>query len=94
MSNDRRSGTRDNSDGDIGNSSNKGNMSGLTKVGGRWQRGVALPPPEDSRSGGGRNRSGHDDAENPEDLWDDPVSSSAGINTTAASDFSAFGTIT
>ena len=47
---------------------------------GRWQRGIALPPPEE----GGRRK--NDNAENPEELWDDP-----GGVTGAASDFSAFG---
>lgn len=48
---------------------------------GRWQRGVALPPPEE----GGRRK--ERDAENPNELWDDPVGGATG----AASDFSAFG---
>jgi hypothetical protein len=52
--------------------------------GGRWQRGVALPPPDD-----GTNRGRHEDAENPNELWDDPVSGATG----AAADFSAFGEI-
>lgn len=50
---------------------------------GRWQRGVALPPPEE----GGRKR--EKDADNPDELWDDPVGGATG----AASDFSAFGGI-
>lgn len=50
-------------------------------AGGRWQRGVALPPPEE----GGRKR--EKDAEDPDELWDDPVGGATG----AASDFSAFG---
>jgi len=49
--------------------------------GGRWQRGVALPPP-DERRGGHR----APDADNPEELWDDPLDA-------PATDFSAFGTI-
>ena len=48
---------------------------------GRWQRGVALPPSED----GGRRR--ERDAENPNELWDDPLGGAMG----AAADFSAFG---
>lgn len=44
---------------------------------GRWQRGVALPPPSARREAA-------KDADNPEDLWDDPMSS-------PAMDFSAFG---
>ena len=48
---------------------------------GRWQRGVALPPPEE----GGRRK--ERDADNPNELWDDPVGGATG----AASDFSAFG---
>ena len=54
---------------------------------GRWQRGIALPPAEDSHRNG-RNGGGgrYDDADHPEDLWDDPVTPQA-----AAADFSAFG---
>jgi len=48
--------------------------------GGRWQRGVALPPPED---GNRRN------ADNPNELWDDPTGGVMG----AASDFSSFGAL-
>eukprot|EP00339_Tiarina_fusa_P000209 CAMPEP_0117003288 /NCGR_PEP_ID=MMETSP0472-20121206/4654_1 /TAXON_ID=693140 ORGANISM="Tiarina fusus, Strain LIS" /NCGR_SAMPLE_ID=MMETSP0472 /ASSEMBLY_ACC=CAM_ASM_000603 /LENGTH=1077 /DNA_ID=CAMNT_0004703879 /DNA_START=46 /DNA_END=3279 /DNA_ORIENTATION=- len=48
---------------------------------GRWQRGVALPPAEE----GGRRK--ERDAENPNELWDDPMV------TGAAADFSAFGGI-
>ena len=48
---------------------------------GRWQRGVALPPPEE----GGRKK--EKDAENPNELWDDPIGGATG----AAADFSAFG---
>lgn len=48
---------------------------------GRWARGVALPPPDE----GGKRKSEH--AENPNELWDDPMA------TGAASDFSAFGAI-
>jgi hypothetical protein len=73
---------------------------------GRWQRGVALPASDDTRtlnnrgradSGGGSGRGsfggtgrigGDYEADNPNDLWDDPVSSST---YGAASDFSAFG---
>lgn len=51
---------------------------------GKWQRGVALPPQEDGNHRGSRRQ----DAENPNDLWDDPLAS-----TGAAADFSAFGTI-
>ena len=68
---------------------------------GRWQRGVALPegdarPSSRGRSdssGGGRGfgdggRGGNYEADDPNDLWDDPAApSSYG----AASDFSAFG---
>lgn len=49
--------------------------------GGRWQRGVALPPPEEAA------RKRNDNAENPDELWDDPVGGATG----AASDFSSFG---
>ncbi len=52
-------------------------------VGGRWERGVALPPPDESK--GRKDR----DADHPDDLWDDPVGGAIG----AASDFSAFGAI-
>eukprot|EP00523_Entomoneis_sp_CCMP467_P010635 CAMPEP_0168738414 /NCGR_PEP_ID=MMETSP0724-20121128/10919_1 /TAXON_ID=265536 /ORGANISM="Amphiprora sp., Strain CCMP467" /LENGTH=1104 /DNA_ID=CAMNT_0008785753 /DNA_START=77 /DNA_END=3391 /DNA_ORIENTATION=+ len=48
---------------------------------GRWQRGVALPPPsaaEKARK--------DKEAENPDDLWDDPMSA-------PAMDFSAFGDV-
>lgn len=51
--------------------------------GGRWERGVALPPPDENK--GRRDR----DADHPDDLWDDPVGGAVG----AASDFSAFGAI-
>lgn len=53
-----------------------------TGGGGRWQRGVALPPPEEAAR-----RKNNDNAENPDELWDDPVGGAIG----AASDFSAFG---
>eukprot|EP00557_Chaetoceros_sp_GSL56_P004917 CAMPEP_0176492920 /NCGR_PEP_ID=MMETSP0200_2-20121128/9277_1 /TAXON_ID=947934 /ORGANISM="Chaetoceros sp., Strain GSL56" /LENGTH=1074 /DNA_ID=CAMNT_0017890557 /DNA_START=216 /DNA_END=3440 /DNA_ORIENTATION=- len=50
----------------------------------RWQRGVALPPPgEGSRRDSSNERY---DSNNPDDLWDDPLSP-----TEAAADFSAFG---
>lgn len=49
---------------------------------GRWQRGVALPPPEEARR---RER----EADNPNELWDDPVGGVIG----AASDFSSFGAL-
>jgi GYF domain len=68
--------------------------------GGRWQRGVALPPEGSTLTIGGskQHRSSRDvgsnhhhhhgkDAENPNDLWDDPASSGDG----ALMDFSAFG---
>jgi hypothetical protein len=48
---------------------------------GRWQRGVALPPAEE----GGRRK--ERDAEDPDELWDDPIGGANG----AAADFSAFG---
>jgi hypothetical protein len=47
---------------------------------GRWSRGLTLPPPEE-----GNRRKG--DADNPNELWDDPVGGVTG----AASDFSSFG---
>ena len=53
--------------------------------GGRWQRGVALPPPDENAN----RRRAQVEADNPNDLWDDP---NAGP-TAAASDFSAFGAI-
>ena len=49
---------------------------------GRWSRGLALPPPEDSNRRKG-------DADNPNELWDDPVGGVMG----AASDFSSFGAL-
>eukprot|EP00529_Nitzschia_sp_RCC80_P003590 CAMPEP_0113513930 /NCGR_PEP_ID=MMETSP0014_2-20120614/40133_1 /TAXON_ID=2857 /ORGANISM="Nitzschia sp." /LENGTH=1130 /DNA_ID=CAMNT_0000410383 /DNA_START=105 /DNA_END=3497 /DNA_ORIENTATION=+ /assembly_acc=CAM_ASM_000159 len=56
-------------------------QSGMNAPPGRWQRGVALPqnrgPPKDR------------EADNPEELWDDPVGGAVG----AASDFSAFGAL-
>ena len=69
--------------------------SGGNTGGGRWQRGVALPPEGSTLSMGGtkQHRSGRDgnyhqrDAENPNDLWDDPAVSGDG----ALTDFSAFG---
>eukprot|EP00980_Cylindrotheca_fusiformis_P017591 scaffold5517_cov135-Cylindrotheca_fusiformis.AAC.21 len=48
---------------------------------GRWQRGVALPPPEEA----GRRK--ERDEDNPDELWDDPIGGATG----AAADFSAFG---
>lgn len=51
----------------------------------RWQRGVALPPADRNRTSG-NNR--YKEAENPDELWDDP---SAVANTAPAADFSAFG---
>ena len=47
--------------------------------GGRWQRGVALPPPDQNK------KAGSGPAESAGDLWDDPQA------TGAAADFSAFG---
>ncbi len=47
---------------------------------GRWQRGIALPPPEEAA------RRKNENAENPDELWDDP-----GGFVGAAADFSAFG---
>jgi len=50
----------------------------------RWQRGVALPP---AGEGSRRERGGrYDESDDPDDLWDDPMSA-----TEAAADFSAFG---
>ena len=49
-------------------------------TGGRWQRGVALPPPEEA------SRKKNENATNSDELWDDP-----GGATSAAADFSAFG---
>lgn len=49
-------------------------------TGGRWQRGVALPPPEEAA------RRKNESATNYDELWDDP-----GGATGAAADFSAFG---
>ena len=50
---------------------------------GKWQRGVALPPPDENHRRGSR-----PDSDNPNDLWDDPLAA-----TDAALDFSAFGEI-
>lgn len=49
---------------------------------GRWSRGLALPPPDES----GRRKG---DADNPNELWDDPIGGVMG----AASDFSSFGAL-
>lgn len=70
-------------DGDV--SERRGSQVGRTgmSVGDRWQRGVALPP---SDRNAGRAGSRGIEADNPDDLWDDPVTS-----TGAAADFSAFG---
>lgn len=54
--------------------------------GGRWQRGVALPPQDETQQ---RRRVQHVDADDPNDLWDSPIAGPTG----AASDFSAFGAI-
>ena len=56
----------------------------ISGTGGRWQRGVALPPPSATTPSTGRTK--EIIADNPEDLWDDPVAASG-----AAADFSAFG---
>ena len=55
--------------------------------GGRWQRGLAIPA-EDPRRPDSNVPNNHREAENPDDLWDDP-SSTTGVG--AAADFSAFG---
>lgn len=52
--------------------------------GGKWQRGVALPPPDENS----HRRGSRPDSDNPNDLWDDPLAA-----TDAALDFSAFGEI-
>lgn len=61
--------------------------------GGRWQRGVALPPADEplSRTNSRSLSRGASavEAENPDDLWDDPV----GGATSAAADFSQFGAL-
>jgi GYF domain len=66
---------------------------------GRWMRGVALPPPSSVEKqaaaaggvggGGGGGRSNRE-ADNPNDLWDDPMASGGGALGGAALDFSAF----
>ncbi|KAL3918038.1 MAG: hypothetical protein SGILL_004434 [Bacillariaceae sp.] len=48
---------------------------------GRWSRGLALPPPEEAA------RRKERDADNPNELWDDPTGGATG----AAADFSSFG---
>lgn len=60
---------------------------GAAPVGGgvsKWQRGVALPPPDESN----HRRGSRPDSDNPNDLWDDPLAA-----TDAALDFSSFGEI-
>lgn len=60
---------------------------GAAPVGGgvsKWQRGVALPPPDETN----HRRGSRPDSENPNDLWDDPLAA-----TDAALDFSSFGEI-
>lgn len=54
---------------------------------GRWERGVALPPPGEAK----RNASSKEvvDANSPNDLWDDPIGGGGAEG--AAMDFSAFG---
>jgi len=62
-----------------------------TSAGGRWQRGVALPTESSGKpGGGGSNRSSSKEAENPNDLWDDP---GGAADSGAAADFSAFGSM-
>ena len=56
----------------------------LAGGGGKWQRGVALPPPDENS----HRRGSRPDSDNPNDLWDDPLAA-----TDAALDFSAFGEI-
>jgi len=59
-------------------------------AGGRWERGVALPPPgEDHRSNNIRNEA---EASSADDLWDDPlvVATNDTIPKGAAADFSSF----
>jgi hypothetical protein len=60
----------------------RGSRRDIGSSSGRWQRGVALPPPEQQKKSRDR------DAENPSDLWDDP-----GVAEGAAADFSAFGSM-
>ena len=76
---------RDYDDGDEApRPSSRGRSSSGFGSGGRWQRGVALPAEDSRRSGRDLNA----DADNPDDLWDDP---SGGGGMSAAADFSQFG---
>jgi len=72
--------TRESSQGEVEPRRSSARTSG---TGGRWQRGVALPPPSATTSSTGKTK--EIIADNPEDLWDDPVAASG-----AATDFSAF----
>jgi hypothetical protein len=69
----------------LADSADQGRRSSAAPGFGRWERGVALPPPGE---GGSTRKGSRGDAENPDDLWDDPLSA-----TDAAADFSAFGAI-
>lgn len=67
----------------------RGSSSGGGFGSGRWQRGVKVPDEDVRGRSGGRSSHNDDyDAENPDDLWDDPL---GGGPVGAASDFSAFG---
>lgn len=54
--------------------------------GGRWQRGMSIP---ESDRGGSRSSRNDIEADNPDDLWDDPTTGGGAL--AAAADFSAFG---
>eukprot|EP00591_Stephanopyxis_turris_P011015 CAMPEP_0195515358 /NCGR_PEP_ID=MMETSP0794_2-20130614/6448_1 /TAXON_ID=515487 /ORGANISM="Stephanopyxis turris, Strain CCMP 815" /LENGTH=1362 /DNA_ID=CAMNT_0040643761 /DNA_START=213 /DNA_END=4301 /DNA_ORIENTATION=- len=60
-------------------------VANTTNGGGRWQRGVALPPASEDPLGRGGKAS---EAETPDELWDDPLATST---SGAAPDFSQFG---
>jgi hypothetical protein len=62
-----------------------GDRGSFGSSGGRWQRGLSIPAEDTRRQNSGMSNV---EADNPDDLWDDP-SSSGGV--AAAADFSAFG---
>lgn len=62
-------------------------------VGGRWERGVALPPPGEDHRSNNNNIKNDAEASSADDLWDDPlaVATKETMKKGAAPDFSSFG---